>query len=489
MNFEKILIIAGQVLLGIAILAFAITSFIATFRGFQSFLPLEAAFVAALGLQATLTATGLFFAQAITFKQRSVAFASFLFALTLSVAFSYIGLREVFTINVAEKRKPTLESNEFREKRDELNTVALKIKGAIVNDLNTESIEIQTNGDIANQNEATRRVTAERLRGQIQAAQNRGSSQSEIRRLRRRLETAEASANSIAVDKARIGNEKSQLDLKKKRAAEYSPNFMGIATGDWGALQSEHQKLADIWGDMPQAFKTENGLPSAPSKRVLTAENKLDEGQDHPTIEALRSLEQPQSHERFALFLALLLDLVPFVAVMMTRPKGKPIYERLSQLRRWMRNVRVHVSLMDGIFAWLWNVITGFLFRGASASTDKRVRHFQKYLDQLRVEMQDFFDTANIPHGVAELLKVRLTDLYSKSYTIAFDSSSKLNEVVLGTYEACLDDINSDGLDANAKNRLQDFLNRHMEKFDLAVKNTNFAESANGSSNNKGAKI
>ena len=440
-------------------------------------------------MQSTLTATGLFFAQAMTFKQRSVACLSFLFALTLSVGFSYIGLREVFTINVVAKRKPIQDLDEFRKKRDELNTAAVNIKGAVVEYLSTDSLDNQTNLDIAGQNEATRRVTAARIRGQLQAARNQGSSKSEIRRLSRRLATAEANANSLATEKARITNEKSQLNEKQKKAMEYSPSIVGIESVDWGALQAEHKKLADVWGDMPQAFKEENILPPAPTKLVLTEDGKFKEGQDHPTIEALRSLEQPEPHEKFAFILALLLDLVPFVAVLMTRPKSITISDRISKLRRWMRSVRIQVSLMDGVFAWLWNVITGFFFRGASASTDKRVRAFQEYLDQLRVEMQDFFDTANIPNGVAELLKVRLTDLYSKSFTIAFDSSSKLNEVVLTTYEACLDDIKSDGLDENAKNKLQDFLDRHMNQFDHAVKNTNFAESANGSSNNKGAKI
>src|ERR1051325_7153567 len=100
-RFEDLLLMGAKVILVIAVVAFAVTSFVTTFKGFQSFLPYEVALIAALGLQLTLTATEIFYAQVKTTRGRIVALATFLFVIPLAVTFSYIGLREIFAKHLA----------------------------------------------------------------------------------------------------------------------------------------------------------------------------------------------------------------------------------------------------------------------------------------------------------------------------------------------------------------------------------------------------
>jgi hypothetical protein len=141
-----------------------------------------------------------------------------------------------------------------------------------------------------------------------------------------------------------------------------------------------------------------------------------------------------------------------------------------------MKEVKLQVELMDGIFRWGWKVFVSFFFRRAYTNDDPRVVAFRRFLNNLRAELEDFLEQAALPGGIAELIRLQLTDLYSKSHEIAFEASSKLNESALRTHAVCLDEIERDGLEEGAKQQLKQFLNRHLERFDEAVRTASYSD-------------
>jgi hypothetical protein len=471
-TFEEGLLNVGKILLVAAVIAFAVTSFVTTFRGFQSFLPEEAAFIAALGLQLTLTATEIFYAQVKTARARLVSFVTFLLVITLSVTFSYIGLRQIFTEHLAERRDPIYELNEFRSKRDQLQRDAAALRGAAIDYFNDLNLDVSAQADITTKDESTRRLIAENLRRQIRDYEARRLS---TVGLRRQLSAAETRAGSLRFEGARLGNQKELLSQQRKQVDAYNPTISNVTDRDWAALAGEFQRLSGVWGAMSEEFKLAHPLPQTPTRSVLR-DGRIAEGQDHPTIEALNSISNPQPHEKFSLALAGILDLIPFVAVLMTKGKGKSLGERLADMRRWMKDVKLQVELMDGLFRWGWKVFVAFFFRRAYTNDDPRVVAFRRFLNDLRAELDDFLERAALPGATAELIRLQLTDLYAKSHEIAFEASSKLNESVLRTHAACLDEIKRDGLDEGAKQQLEQFLNRHLDRFDEAVRAASYTD-------------
>lgn len=477
-TYSDVLRHIGQVVLIAAIGTLMLASGYTTFEGFQSFLPFEMSIFAAFGLQGTLFATEIFFAHLKTFRARFISVVTMILVMSLSITFSYIGLRAIFTRHVAERRDPIYEREDFRQKREALQQRAAEIRGAALEYLGEDELDLQAQASIAEAKKTTREQIANSLRSRIAHNEYYRVNPRETARLRRQLDLAQATADSLRIEAEKLRAKKGQSGSRKSPFTDYKPNVLGVQDNDWETLGHKYQELAALWGTMPEEFKRERALGPAPTKAVLR-NGKIAEGQDHPTIEALASIRRPEPHETFALSLAGILDLIPFVALWMTRDKKVPLHRRLSSMRRWMKEMRVQTEMMDGILGWAWGVFTGFFFRRAATSDDPRVLAFQKFLTELRVEMEDFLQSATLPTGVSQLLKLRLMNLYTQANVTAFEAGRKLNTLAMQTYESCLDAIEQDGLDEHTKLRLRDFLGRHMEKYEDAVKAHSYDEEEN----------
>jgi hypothetical protein len=248
--------------------------------------------------------------------------------MSLSATFSFVGLDGTLHTHINRVREKQFARAEFEEARDALDTHAHKIRAAALE---------QTNSDIL-------------------------SSQLELERwqIEVRNPRLHATRRFIAAEKVReLQGILNTLEKRRRKVEEYHPDF-GRVTVDkdidvaYAMLQEERDKLAEVWSLMPASFRQQHLLPPMPARRTLMEDGTLREGQDHPFVETLKNLRQPDAVDKLALAIAIAFDIAPLLVLWLLSKKGEPLNQRIHKRRLAMARIGEETKAMEGVVRWFF---------------------------------------------------------------------------------------------------------------------------------------
>jgi hypothetical protein len=159
------------------------------------------------------------------------------------------------------------------------------------------------------------------------------------------------------------------------------------------------------------------------------------------------------------------IDLMPFVALVATRPKRVRLADRVGILRRWMLQVSAQVESTDGIFPWLWRTCKAFLFHRTTAIPDSNYCDFQTQSRELRQNLHSSLGSLFLPELVQDQVEIRLTHLHTEMEVLAHATQRKFDQEGVLALNDCMDAVQLSSASEALKRSLNRLLFDHFDQF------------------------